>query len=93
MFTSGEDRLGAAPVALISEGFWRRKFGSAPDILGRTGALDGTGYAVVGVIPATFHLTMNNFFLSPDVYVPIGQWTSTSSGAARRFSEWMRLDA
>jgi putative ABC transport system permease protein len=75
MFTSGEDRLGAAPVALISEGYWRRKFGAAPDILGRTLVLDGTGYAVIGVIPANFHLTMNNFFLPPDVYVPIGQWT------------------
>jgi predicted permease len=75
MFTSDEDGLGAAPVALISEGFWRRKFGSAPDILSRAIILDGTSYAVIGIVPASFHLTMFNFFLSPDVYVPIGQWT------------------
>ena len=74
MFTSSEDRLGTAPVALISEGFWRRKFGAAPDTLGRSLILDGTSYTIVGVIPGNFHLTMFNFFVLPDVYVPIGQW-------------------
>jgi len=66
-------RLGAPPVALVSEGFWRRKFGSAPDMVGRTILLDGTGYSVIGIIPASFRLTVSNFRHS-DVYVPIGQW-------------------
>jgi hypothetical protein len=34
-FTSEEDRPGGAPVALISAGLWKRKFGSVPDIVGK----------------------------------------------------------
>ena len=52
-----EDQVGAAPVALISGGFWKRKFASAPDVIGKTLTLDGTGYTVVGVIPEDFRLS------------------------------------
>ena len=68
-----EDQAGAQPVALISGGFWKRKFGSSPDALGKTLRLDGLGYTVVGVIPADFRYQSGNFHNS-DVYVPIGQW-------------------
>ncbi len=68
-----EDQVGAQPVALISGGFWKRKFGSSPDAVGKTLTLDGVGYTVVGVIPADFRYQSGNFHNS-DVYVPIGQW-------------------
>ena len=68
-----EDQVGAQPVALISGGFWKRKFGSSPDALGKTLRLNGVGYTVVGVIPADFHYRSGNFHDS-DVYVPLGQW-------------------
>ena len=79
----GEDEIGAAPIALISEGLWRRKFGSAPDILGKGITLDGDVFTIVGVIPATFHFSFGG---SPvrDVFLPIGQWKNnllTSRGA------------
>jgi predicted permease len=69
----GEDEIGAAPIALISEGLWRRKFESAPDILGKSITLDGNAFTIVGVIPATFHFSMGG---SParEVFLPIGQW-------------------
>jgi predicted permease len=72
-FTPEEDRLGASPVALVGEPFWREKFGSAPDIVGRTITLDGASYLVIGIIPRSFMLQFWNFRAS-DVYVPIGQW-------------------
>ena len=34
-FAPGEDKIGAAPIALIGAGFWKRKFGSSPDVLGK----------------------------------------------------------
>jgi predicted permease len=71
-FTPQEDQLGAGPVVIISGGFWKRKFGSAPDILGKAITLDSLPYTVVGVLPANFYYSGNNFTLS-DVYVPIGQ--------------------
>lgn len=76
-FTPQEDQLGAGPVAIISGGFWKRKFGSDPDLLGKAITLDGKSYAVVGVLPANFYYSGNNFHLS-DVYVPIGQKSDTT---------------
>jgi len=72
-FSHDEDREGAGPVAVITSGFWKRKFGSAPDIVGSRVALDGTDYTIVGVLPENFHLSMWNF-QDADVFVPIGQW-------------------
>ncbi len=77
--TEGEDRIGAAPVVLISEGFWQRKLGSSREILGTTLNLDGRGFTIVGVIPASFHVeTVAAGLLDRDVYVPIGQWDNNA---------------
>jgi putative ABC transport system permease protein len=74
-FEPGEDEFGAGPVALISEGLWRRKFSSAPDALGKGITLNDKSYTVVGVIPASFTLQFSNF-RPADVYAPIGQWNN-----------------
>ena len=66
-----EDQVGAQPVALLSGGFWQRKFGSSPGAVGKTLRLDGVGYTVVGVMPADFRYQSGNFH-NADVYVPIG---------------------
>ncbi|HTC42189.1 MAG TPA: ABC transporter permease [Candidatus Acidoferrales bacterium] len=75
-FNEKEDQLGAAPVALISEGLWKRKFGSAPDIAGKSIRLDGNLYSIAGVIPATFHFQNDNYHSEAEVYVPLGQWNN-----------------
>jgi len=68
-FTPEEDRAGAGPVAILSDGTWKRKFGSSPEVLGRSITLNGKAYTVIGVAPGGIT------GLSPsDVYVPIGQW-------------------
>jgi predicted permease len=72
-FSNDEDRLGGKPVVLISGGYWKRNYGSARDVVGKTLVLDGKDYEIVGVIPASFHLRIQNFRTS-DLYVPLGQW-------------------
>lgn len=72
-FAPDEDRIGGAPIALISENLWRRKFDASPNAVGQGIALDGIGYSVVGVIPASFRLTLGSFN-NVDVYLPVGQW-------------------
>ncbi len=72
-FLPEEDQVGAAPVVLISGGFWKRKFGGTPDAVGKTLTLNGVAYTIAGVIPEDFHYRGNNFHRS-DVYTPIGQW-------------------
>jgi hypothetical protein len=44
-FRSGDDHAGAGPVVILGGGFWRRKFGSSPDIIGKSLILNGGSYA------------------------------------------------
>ncbi len=55
-FAPEENRLTGPPVpmAVISDAFWRRHFGAAPDVLGRTVRVDETIFTVVGVAPRIF---------------------------------------
>lgn len=46
---------GAAPVALIGESLWKRKFGGDPSVIGRQMMVDGVERTIVGVMPASFH--------------------------------------
>ena len=69
-FRPEEDRAGAGPVAILSDGIWKRKFGSSREVLGTSITLNGKVYTVIGVAPGGIT------GLSPsDVYVPIGQWS------------------
>ncbi|HXP24995.1 MAG TPA: ABC transporter permease [Steroidobacteraceae bacterium] len=74
-FVRPDDQIGAAPVALISAGFWKRKFGSAPDVVGKSLTLDGMHYTIIGVIPADFDLMVDSFSAS-EIYVPVVQWNN-----------------
>ncbi len=73
-FRADDDQLGAAPVVVLSGGFWKRKFGAAPDIIGKPITLNGTAYTIVGVVPDSFSFYGN----MRDVYTPIGQWRDPS---------------
>jgi putative ABC transport system permease protein len=72
-FTQQEDE-GAAPVAVISDSLWTRKFGRDPAVLGRAVMLDRAAYTIVGVMPADFVFPLRGPQLNSvpaDVYVPI----------------------
>ncbi len=73
-FTPDEDHPGQSPVALISEGLWKRKFAGSPAVVGQTMQLNNTAYTITGVIPANFHYINDNFSRNAEVYVPIGQY-------------------
>jgi predicted permease len=74
-FLPGEDEIGGAQVALMSEGLWRRKFGAAPDILGKSITLGPKNYTIVGISPSSFHLMMPSF-VGDELFLPIGQWNN-----------------
>ena len=73
-FTADEDRLGANPTVMISEGLWKRKFASNPRILGQAIVLDGRPRTIIGIIPASFQLRQHNFRPS-EMYTPVGEYT------------------
>ena len=53
------------PVAVLSNGYWKRRFASDPHIIGRTFTLNSEPYTVIGVLaPDFYHL------LPTDLYVP-----------------------
>jgi len=52
-FTEEEDRV-SAPVIVISDGLWRRRYGGDRAILGRTILMNDNRYEVVGVMPPGF---------------------------------------
>ncbi len=45
---------GAHPVAVLSDGLWRRTFGARPDVIGETFRLKNRTYQVIGVAPASY---------------------------------------
>ena len=70
-FLPEEDRPGAARVVLLSDGLWRRRFGSDPAIAGKAIQLDGQGYQVVGVMPRGF--AFPRFPRDADLWLPLSQ--------------------
>jgi putative ABC transport system permease protein len=50
-FAAEEDRPAGAAVVLLSEGYWRRRFAGARDVVGRSLTIDGVAHTVVGVMP------------------------------------------
>jgi len=55
-FLPEEDvKPGGAPVLVISEKLWRRRFGADPSVIGRTVELNRHGFTIVGVAPDAFH--------------------------------------
>ncbi len=72
-FTADEDRLGANPTVMISEGLWKRKFASNPHIVGQVIILNGVPRTIIGIIPASFRLDQWNFHAS-EAYTPVGEW-------------------
>jgi putative ABC transport system permease protein len=43
-------------VVILSQSLWNRRFGGAPDVIGRMLQIDGADFQVIGVMPATFQL-------------------------------------
>jgi predicted permease len=54
LFGPQDFALGFAPVAVISDGLWRRSYGADPNVLGRSVRLDNDPYTIVGVLPPGF---------------------------------------
>jgi hypothetical protein len=54
VYTQQDAVPGFLEPVVISNGFWRRYYGSDPNIVGRKMRLDGDMYTIVGVMPAGF---------------------------------------
>jgi predicted permease len=66
-FTPEEDQPGKNRVVIVSSGLWKRRFGSDPDLVGKSIMLNGNSYDVVGIMPQGFSFISDNV----DLWAPI----------------------
>ncbi len=78
-FDPSEEKAGTAPVVLLSYQLWQSHFGGDRSVLGRTVALDGRSFTVIGVLPANLR-----WIEKTEVLEPIGAWATASSEANER---------
>jgi putative ABC transport system permease protein len=65
-FREDEERGATPRAAMLGEGYWRRRFASRPDVVGRRIMLSGVPYTVVGVVPAELRREQ-----PADVWIPL----------------------
>jgi predicted permease len=96
-FLPGEDLAGRDGVAVLSDGFWRQRFGGDPAILGRRVTLDGVSREVVGVMPPGFAFPSAEARLwlpaQLDPKDPVDLWKSTGFGLVGRLRGGVTLAA
>jgi predicted permease len=66
-YTTEEDLPGGRDVAVLSYGFWQRRFGADPAVIGKTITLSGIPHEIIGVAGPGLKIEIDQ---PPDVYVP-----------------------
>jgi putative ABC transport system permease protein len=84
-FTPQEDQPNGGNVAVLSYGFWKRKFGADPNIVGHTISLSGETYNILGVAGPGF-----NADPAADLWLPF-QFPPNSTDQAHYFRAAGRL--
>jgi predicted permease len=85
-----DDRLDAAPAAVVSHRYWQRRFRGDPAIIGTTIRVNRMAFTIVGITPETFHGT--DLTDSVDVSVPLAVADRLSpEGRPRPISSWWLL--
>ena len=76
-FLPGEEGQGGDRVAVLSNDFWRARFGNDPDVLGSQVFLNGAAFTVIGVMPGDFRLRSTIDWTKPR---GLGLWRSDDAG-------------
>ena len=53
-FSEQDDSPGAGLTVMLTDGYWRRRFGGDPSVIGRRLVVDGRGRDIIGIMPAGF---------------------------------------
>ena len=88
---------GGHPVMVLSDAYWRRRFGADPHVVGSSVRMNTQAFTVVGVAPAGFHgLDLQDV---PDVWIPVSMMLQVSPNMAqfkpfeRRGFSWLDVIA
>ena len=95
LFTTEDDRRGGGtdgPVAVLSYGFWQREYGGQADAIGKSIALDGHPFTIIGVSQRDFRgVQIGRAF---DVAAPLGTEPivrGAESSLDRRSNWWLTV--
>lgn len=72
-FVAEDARPGREQIAILSHQTWERRFGSDPDIVGKSTLLNGNIYNIVGVMPEDFQFPHRSFPFADraEVWIPL----------------------
>ena len=71
-FLETEAQKGSDQVVVLSHRWWRERFGGRSDVIGRTVAIDGRPYTIIGVASAQFRFPEDDVLLwTPHVPPPL----------------------
>ncbi|HUJ43160.1 MAG TPA: ABC transporter permease [Opitutaceae bacterium] len=93
-FLPDEDQKpGGSPVLVLSEAFWRRRFGGDPAIVGRDVELNRHPFTIVGIVPAAFHGTMSGLIC--DFWAPASMHKEVANFGSleNRDDRWLHTQA
>jgi predicted permease len=83
LLTDADDAPGAAAVAVVSHGYWRRALGGDPGVIGRALTVNDRAVTVVGVAGPDVRGT--RVLYTPDLWVPMSTWPLMATGGLVRF--------
>jgi predicted permease len=86
IFADDEGSPGKDRVAILSYGFWQRKYGGQP-IVGSNIRLNNNQYNVVGVLPRTFTFLQNDL----DVFLPASFSPEARADSTRHSNNWQMI--
>jgi len=87
-----DDTPSASSVAVLDHGFWRRRFGGDPAVIGQTMTTSGNTYTVVGVLPEGFRVMHPDpqFPQVVDVWLPLVPVSGTTYAEMNRGNHGLR---
>ncbi len=77
-FQPGEDQPGRDHEAILSDGFWRRRFGADPGIVGQSIRIDDQTYTVTGIMPRSFDFPLATEIWTPLAFTPAQRSTRSA---------------
>jgi predicted permease len=94
LLSQSDDRVpGANPVAVVSHHYWATHLGADPNVVGKTIALNGHSFEVIGVAPENFQSAV--WGQTPDLFVPMAMLDTVIPGKGKRLTDhtdrWMNI--
>ena len=68
LFSNRDDQPKAPRTAVISYGYWQRRFGGSASVIGRSIKLDGNTHEIIGVLPRDFRFLD---YKDANIYIPM----------------------